>query len=67
MGFQGIYKINYKYNNNFKKYNVILVVKEYFEFLKTHFSWMKMGVQGNNKFNNISEMLKMILVVKRKF
>jgi len=28
MGVQGIDKRNYKYNNNFKKYNMILVVKE---------------------------------------
>jgi len=55
MGVQEIDKRNYKFNNKFKKYKVTLVVKEYFEVVKTNFSCMKMGVQGKYKLNNIIE------------
>lgn len=42
-------------NSIFGKYKAILVVKEYFEVVKTHFIWMKMGFQGKNKLNRIFE------------
>lgn len=42
-------------NSIFGKYKVVLVVKQYFEVAKTHFIWMKMGVQGKEKLNKIFE------------
>ena len=51
-------------NSIFGKYKVILVVKEYFEVVKTHFIWMKMGVQGKDKLNRIFQNYNVILVVK---